>query len=72
MTWEDIIIILVAILLGMGMKYAEKQSVCPPYCVVDHMHLFRFPTAEGQGGKWDCQSRHYQDCVNQVEIAASP
>ena len=74
MTWADIIIILAATVLCTVMKRLDKQITynCPPYCAVDHMHSFCFPTAEGQGGKWDCQSRHYQDCVNLGEIAVSP
>ena len=72
LTWEDMIILLVAALLSMAMDRLEDISECPPYCAVDHMHSFRFPTPEGQGGKWDCQSESYEDCVKEELIAVSP
>lgn len=66
------IILLVASLLGMAMDRMEDIPVCPRYCAADHMHSFRFPTPEGQGGKWDCQSDYYADCVKELELALSP
>ena len=61
MTWEDIIIILLASLLAMGMKHLDKQITynCPPYCSVDHMHYC--PATKGAG--LDYPSDYYQDCV---------
>ena len=72
MTWEDLIILLVAALMGMAMDRMDQIPVCPHYCSTDHMHSFRFPTPEGLGGKWDCQSECYEDCVFPGEIPVSP
>jgi len=69
LTWEDLIIILVAALLGMATNRMEEIPECPHYCATDHMHSFRFST---QGEKWDCQSDYYQDCVEEWELALSP
>ena len=66
------IILLVAALLGMAMDRMEDIPECPRYCAVGHMHSFRFPTSEGQGGKWDCPSDYYQDCMKEELIAVSP
>jgi len=71
LAWEDMIILLVAILLGMAMEHTEDISMCPHYCAANHMHSFRFPTPEGQGGKWDCQSDCCEECADGVEIALS-
>jgi len=61
MTWADIIIILLASTLAMGLKHLEKQTTydCPHYCSVDHMHFC--PATKGAG--LDCQSGCLEECV---------
>lgn len=61
MTWEDIIIILLASLLVMEMNRMDKQITynCPPYCAVDHMHFC--PATKGAG--LDYSSGFLEECV---------
>ena len=42
MTWEDLIIILVAVSLITVMRYLDTMPgyTCPPYCATDHKHFW--------------------------------
>jgi hypothetical protein len=50
MTWEDLIIILLATILGLTLEYLDTSPgyACPEYCQVDHAH---FPRPKGVGTK---------------------
>jgi len=65
MTWADIIIILVATVLGMAMKRMDQQITydCPHYCSVDHMHYC--PATLGAG--LDYSSGFLEDCVDRPQ-----